>query len=546
LEGSTGEGNDSIPLKHETQRQDSSDDTGDKKQIPCDSDQTVQRDAETKKITDEPGTSSNQNADLPRQQPPKVDIGLEVIGISSKLLGMTIEQRQGQQQSTTDTNNETNDQEDEVRNAESNNGNHKTAGRRSKKHGKSRSSRRSGVGVVKSKYDCQLRSVEISPLSPNSTIIDNDEKCDDSQRERILDMYAYHQGREGMEARDADTGELLFAQQVTDTNHDFDAPKSTFKIKIEFPLEDEDDEVDEENFESGIESDTKKHESENKYYDNDNRNPRNNFVDEIMEVNNAASMAKQDARLSRKEALAMYREVITWDLLDPCTPTPLGFATSIGEEYGLSFGQTIDLAARISKQIENHIAESSHYREPIAVRENLQELSQERKIGPVIQPYRYDKIIQTEKEGGTFRAKRQNRDKHPRPSIINKDPKRGPALEPGLKPPVRNKNSDASEVNLEDELADELLTEVKKRSTAESVNDVHQNGNGGESGILKSEKNAICHICKKRVPMGFHFSCPMHNHVYCEFHVTVSKKSWIWVFRFRASFLFVARHLQWF
>ena len=50
-----------------------------------------------------------------------------------------------------------------------------------------------------------------------------------------------------MEARDAETGELLCTQHVTDTNHDFDAPKSTFPIEIEFPLEDE-DEMDENDF----------------------------------------------------------------------------------------------------------------------------------------------------------------------------------------------------------------------------------------------------------------------------------------------------------
>jgi len=36
---------------------------------------------------------------------------------------------------------------------------------------------------------------------------------------------------------------------------------------------------------------------------------------------------------------------------------------------------------------------------------------------------------------------------------------------------------------------------------------------------LEKLENAICHICKKRTDIGYHFQCAMKNHVYCEYHV---------------------------
>ena len=97
IEGSTDEGvtNDSIPSRHEQKRQDSSDDTKDKKRSPCDINQIVRRVAETGK-TEVSGPPSNKNGILPQQEP-NIDIGLEAVGISTNILGMTLERRRRQQ-----------------------------------------------------------------------------------------------------------------------------------------------------------------------------------------------------------------------------------------------------------------------------------------------------------------------------------------------------------------------------------------------------------------------------------------------------------------
>ena len=499
---SAGEENDSMSSRQKEQRQESDVKT----QIPPESDTTVQQNAETKETLDK---SSTENISVLPREERKRDIGLETAGISTNILGLTIEKQQQQQSATeNDTNN---DPEDESRKQEGN-----PVGRRSKKYIKK--SRRSFSGVVsRTKYDCHVLSMGIPSSSKSEEAADT---------KMILDMYAYHQGREGMEARDAETGELLFSQQVTDTNHDFDAPKSTFSIEIEFPLEDDEDEADEDFLGSGdISHTTERLESENKNSEN-GENFRKSGQDNNIHI--PTTTTKSTGKSLKKKNLAMYQETLTWDLIDPNTPTPLDYASTIGKEYGLSFGQTMDLAARIDKQIQKHVTETSQYREAIATRDTIQELSQPRKLGPICQPYRYDEIVQTEKEGGTFRPKRERHSRQPRSSACggalvskkNRKDRSSPTTETLAKASStteRNKTKKNApsipEVNLEDELDDDLLEEVKKRSTAEPI---------AVSGVMKAEKNAICHICKKRMPMGYHFPCPNGSHVYCDMHVEVS------------------------
>ena len=493
----------SVGKDSEQKRSGFSDDSNGTKQVPNDEDITVQHDARTE-------LHRGETPLLLQQQKSEMDIGLGTIGISTNILGLKIER---QQQSTTEENNDHEDQQNNVQNIDAS---RKTTGRKSKKYGKTKSSRRSGgcdVPRIKPKYDCHVQSIGITSTG--------------EENERVLDMYAYHLGREGMEARDADTGELLFTQQVTDTNHEFDAPKTTFRMVVEFPLEDEEDEFDD--YTKQCDDDgTKDRKGQNKVDLNPSKNSHNNFI--------SGSRGDSIGRLSKKKGVAMYRETLDWDLLDPKTPTPLAFATSLGEEYGLSFGQTMDLAAQMDKQIENHITETNNYREPIVAKEITKDLTQIRKIGPIRQAYRYDEVIQTE-EGGTLKAKRESRghlkSRHSVAAGGSRQNRKGGNLHSDTASKVtasgkrkNNKNNkhrsaiqNSSEVNLEDEFVDELMEEVKKRSIAESNAEVVKNGNGG---VLKSEKNAICHICKKRVDEGFHFPCSTNNHVYCELHVKVS------------------------
>eukprot|EP00536_Pseudo-nitzschia_multiseries_P004004 jgi/Psemu1/237178/estExt_Genewise1.C_640045 len=471
-----------------------------------------------------------------QQQQQIIDAGIQAVGIPTNILGISIElqsipQRQNQQQQRQQQQQQRQQQQLQQPPTEGNGGGkidreNKDATatatatvttnnmntRPKKKCGRPpKGSRRSGAGVVpkqKSKYDCHVRSLGTTVVAPQNTIAtteDDDDDDDDapitisssgtknggSGAGMVLDMYAYHQGREGMEARDADTGELLFTQRVTDTNHELDGPKSVLTIRIEFPLEDSDAE------------------------DSDDGNGNT---------------------LPRKKK-ATYQEDIPWDLLDANTPTPLAFATSIGKEFGLSFGETMDLAARMDKQIERHVAENTQFREPIALVDNGNESTQKRKIGPIIQPYRYDRAVRTEREGGTFKPKKDSRILKPRPSVSGNGGCRqnrngGNSITTGSSSSTsklgrrRDSNqasnvgdTDRAKATLDEELVPELLNEVKRRSDREAKMDVSQKCKGGKIGYLEVLRNAICHICKKRTDVGLRFQCSMKNHVYCEFHV---------------------------
>jgi hypothetical protein len=312
----------------------------------------------------------------------------------------------------------------------------------------------------------------------------------------VLDMYSYHRGREGMEARDKDSGELLCVEKVTDTNHDLDAPKLMFSVNVQFPLEEsvDDDEGD------------------------------------------------NDGIASKK---TVYADTVDWDLTDPTTPSPLEFATSIATDFGLSFGATLDLAASIEKQIETHISAQSRYSEPIAVKDPQGIMEKDRQAGSIIHAYRYDQVVQTGK-GGFIRRTRvrhplKSRSIQPPPSrptggntSFNNDPSDTESISTELvpaSPTVRRKSgmdSTSSTRELDgtcddDNVEEIFVEELKKRTHSASVLDIaqksHKNGVVGE---LELMKNAHCHICHKRADICYLFPCGSNNHIYCLYHVNVS------------------------
>jgi hypothetical protein len=120
--------------------------------------------------------------------------------------------------------------------------------------------------------------------------------------EMVLDLLAYHRGREGMEMRDEKTGDLLEDLEPTDTNHSSDEPKTFLAtIQIEFPI-------------------------------NETCN---------------------------------YRDTISWDLLEPTNPSPAMFATNIAKEFGLSYTQCMDLAESIQSQLGAFVHDNYGYSTPI-------------------------------------------------------------------------------------------------------------------------------------------------------------------------------------
>ena len=444
------------------------------------------------------------------QQPAEIDIGVKVMGIPLNILGMKIER--------TDKSSIQGSNNHDLENNSSNN-------RKQNKYNKnSKSLRRSG-GVVP-KYDCHVQCLGYD-TNAATAVIDSDTQggeVDNSRsNEKILDMYTYHLGREGMEPRDAETGDLLITQEVTDTNHDLDAPKSIVSIVIEFPLEEdneEDDYDDDDDDDENIDNNDNSHN-----YNNSNGYGRNDQNNKAMygEIGDSNEAPKSTIRSSQK---AIYREVITWDLSDKSTPTPLTFAASIAREYGLSFGQTMDLAASIDQQVETHVTATTQFREPITVENPQQHTERPRHTGPTMQAYRYDEVIKTG-QSGTFKLKKDRTATKSRSAASPGQTRNNSSLvsdpsgtNPGSNGRRQDNNLEPTAVWTVDHIGKELTDEVKRRSREESILDISRNCKIGIRGVM--EPNGLCHICKKRHEFCYSFACSRKNHLYCKQHMEVS------------------------
>ena len=286
-----------------------------------------------------------------------------------------------------------------------------------------------------------------------------------SVKDGVLDMYAYHRGRECMEPRDDETGELLCVPIATDTNHHNDAPKTKLTILVEFPLEDE---------------------------------------------------RKNDNATKQKQAL--YRESMQWDLGDPSTPSPLAFATNIADEFGLSFGQLMDLSLSIQDQIDTHLKHHFHYSSPLALKDPYQN---ERNFAePTRYTHRFDQVLRT-KEGGIPlpMKERTSRPQRAAPGPNRQYSRSSNRSSTGTAQKQSKRKYDVFEYDDEEEIEEEYVIEVQKRGKEASKADIRESG---KEGILVEKTHYVCHICHKRAPTSYGFPCGHASHFYCEMHCNVS------------------------
>lgn len=125
------------------------------------------------------------------------------------------------------------------------------------------------------------------------------------EAEPVLDMFTYHRGREGMEYRDPHTGQWLTdVREPTDTGHyqHYESPDTVISLHISFPLSD---------------------------------------------TNNA-----------------IFKDTIQFDLLqhrpEDAGTTSMQLASDIALEFGLDFGQTMDLAESIQRQLRSVYYQQKH------------------------------------------------------------------------------------------------------------------------------------------------------------------------------------------
>ena len=125
------------------------------------------------------------------------------------------------------------------------------------------------------------------------------------ESEEVLDIYTYHRGREGMELRDEETGNLLCdLPKPTDTNHNSKEPDTATPVQMQFPLSD----------------------------------------------------------------IHVFKESITFDMVGKIQAgtTPMQLASDAAIEFGLSFAETIDLAESIERQVGTFCREHNSYNPPIS------------------------------------------------------------------------------------------------------------------------------------------------------------------------------------
>lgn len=282
----------------------------------------------------------------------------------------------------------------------------------------------------------------------------------------VLDMYAYHRGREGFEPRNPGTSELLMPLEPTDTNDDVDAPRPTVQVKIEFPLGDEDPE-------------------------------------------------------SEK---AMYREIVPWDLSNPEFPSPMLFASNLATEFGLDYAQTLDLGLSIQQQIEAFVRQNHNYCTPISVKDPYG--NERRYTGSAVITHRYGQVLQIA-PGGTRVLQKERQRVQPalshQSSVGSVSSGRRKSVD--RKQTERKIEKQLLPVDYSEDLVEErFCMEVRRRSAIESK-DAIAKLSGGETSILERKLNAHCHICHKRCTTTYTFNCGIQSHAYCELHCKVCDKS---------------------
>lgn len=270
-------------------------------------------------------------------------------------------------------------------------------------------------------------------------------------KDGIVDMYTYHRGREGCESRDMETGELLCDVGPTDTSFGWDQKRLSTSVTISFPIGDDD------------------------------------------------------------EDFHFFKEVVDWDLTDPRTPTAMAFAVNVAHEYGLNFGQTMDVASDIQSQLDEYITNLPIYATPLTVKDpNDKERGKAQ--SSAARPRQLYGVPISIVAGGLPLPGKQKQKVLP---AIRAQTLVNPFKVPSSRPLILD----------DDEFSfrsiPELRTEVKRRAQLASKVEIEarSKANGDhECGILEEKANAICHICHTRKPSNALFACGNPVHAYCEAH----------------------------
>lgn len=294
----------------------------------------------------------------------------------------------------------------------------------------------------------------------------------------VLDMYTYHRGREGMEPRDDETGQLLCDVEPTDTNHGWEPPNMKLSISISFPLTDSVDEVD------------------------------TNDKSEADETSRRPQTRRQSLGQAPSDPGVQYNETIEWDLADPKTMTPMCFAMGISEEFGLDTDQTLALAESIQKQINYFIQNKVSYKTPLTFLDaNGNERAGASAHPPNLRgpPQLYGSAIGDTKAGMPIPQNMLQTMKtvSRTPALLSREPS---SLERAALPP-----------DIEPEYRDEVLRRMRQVSRKE----VAKKWPEGVERVLEAQDYSVCHCCSKRKARVWTMPCKNPSHSLCSRHISV-------------------------
>jgi hypothetical protein len=286
----------------------------------------------------------------------------------------------------------------------------------------------------------------------------------------VLDMFTYHRGREGQEPRDSKTGELLCDVEPTDSNFGLTQPKLKIPVSVEFPLHD-------------------------------------------------GECATESDDPTSHDASAYYKDTVEWDLSNSSTPSPMEYALNVADEFGLNFGQTVDLAVSIQNQIDDYLRNNIAYSAPIAIRDPSG-LERETRKPASFSLQLYGSVSGVDTYSGFPLSKKQRAISRSvfSSKAINNKPKSMPEGEAGndRHTSLRFGYYDSSEIE------EEYLAEIQKRAKAESEENLRERAakEGVETG-LKILETGNCHVCHKRHSNVAQFPCLIGTHIFCVQHCKV-------------------------
>lgn len=296
--------------------------------------------------------------------------------------------------------------------------------------------------------------VDSKPAAKESSTnsTDGKQKIDDNDR---LDVYAYYGGREGQEPRHRDTGQLRHDVQPTDTNHNARGPKSLVtSVVIEFPLEETDK--------------------------------------------------------GRK-----YRETLEWDLSCPEMPTPIHYAMQVGEQFGLSYSQTMDLAESIQKQIETFCHSQCSYTPALLLD------SPQPKPSPLAM-HLYGDVTGMGQTGGHCFPYHHKQPSTKHSSSLQRS-RSSSSVVTTTKPTLSTATTTTkpSTTKRAKPVTDEVLhQQIRSRLRKESEQEAKEKcANSDAESMIRLVENQSCHLCERVLPKCGAMPCQIQDHVLCAGHL---------------------------